>query len=172
MRDIRDMTNRLCEHERYAVQINTTRGMITIECEKGSKRAAYHYLPIERLDIYYHGTIYDRTQIQEALRRSWIESTEENVKRIEDATKIVQDLAARSFGESPMRTVMLLLKVDYPEHMTQKGVVDTVDALINAGLGDASDTAELPQEEQIVDPTDALLLKISPPRFSGPESTL
>lgn len=78
---------------RFAVQIDTTRGMITIECEKGGECAVYHYRPIERLDLYYNGTIRDRKQVREALRRSWIETTEENIKRIEDAAKLVQELA-------------------------------------------------------------------------------
>lgn len=61
------------------------------------------------------------------------------------------------------RTVKLLVQVDAPETLTPQDVADTVNILINAGLSDAADSAELSEEEQIIDPTDALDLNIHAP---------
>ncbi len=61
------------------------------------------------------------------------------------------------------RTVKLLVQVDAPETLTPQEVADTVNTLIDAGLTDATDSAELAEEEQIIDPTDALDLNIHAP---------
>ncbi len=61
------------------------------------------------------------------------------------------------------RTVKLLVQVDAPDNLTPQDVADTVNILVNAGLSDAADSAELAKEEQIIDPTDALDLNIHAP---------
>ena len=91
--------NKLVE-TRFAVQIDTTRGMITIECEEGSKSVGYHYKPIEKLDPYYHGPVSedDEPHIIESLRRSWIDPTSENIERIAKAAALVRQLANQKPG--------------------------------------------------------------------------
>lgn len=65
------------------------------------------------------------------------------------------------------RTIKLLLQVDAPKRLTPQQVADTVNALINAGLSDAADSAELAEEDQLIDPTDALHLNIHAPKVIG-----
>ena len=62
------------------------------------------------------------------------------------------------------RTVQLMVQVDAPIELDPTDVADIVDTLINAGLSDAADTAELAEEDQIVDPDDALNLNIHSPK--------
>ena len=59
------------------------------------------------------------------------------------------------------RTVQLMVQVDAPIELDPTDVADIVDTLINAGLSDAADTAEL---AEIVDPSDALNLNIHSPK--------
>lgn len=61
------------------------------------------------------------------------------------------------------RTIKLLVEVDAPTRLTPQQVADTVNTLINAGLSDAADSAELAEEDQIIDPTDALELNVHAP---------
>lgn len=67
----------------------------------------------------------------------------------------------------PRRTIKLLVRVDAPNRLTPQQVADTVNALINAGLSDAADSAELAEEDQLIDPTDALDLNIHAPKVIG-----
>ena len=61
--------------------------------------------------------------------------------------------------------VKLLVKVDAPARMLPDEVADMVNTIINAGLGDAADSAELSDEEQMNDPDSALDLNITSPEL-------
>lgn len=80
---------------RFVVEIETTRGTITIECEKGCKNVGYHYKPIDKMDLYQNGPIseHDKPRIEEALRYSWIERTPENIEQVANAAALVRRLA-------------------------------------------------------------------------------
>ena len=81
----------------FAVQIETTRGTLTIECAAGSKTVGYHYKPIERLDIYMNGPIpmtghhmTRKKTIRHYLKRSWIDPTKEFIDRVLNSASLVQ----------------------------------------------------------------------------------
>lgn len=65
------------------------------------------------------------------------------------------------------RTIKILVQVDAPVELEPTDVADIIDTLINAGLADAADTADLPEEDQIVDPSNALNLNIHSPIVDG-----
>ena len=68
----------------YVIHIPTTRGEITIDCPCGIQSIGYHYKPRDKMDPFYNGPINpnDPSRIEEALERSWIDPTPENVKAI------------------------------------------------------------------------------------------
>lgn len=66
-----------------------------------------------------------------------------------------------------MRKVNLLVVVDAPEDMTDEVVAKHVDNLLNSGWYDASQTAEMEDEDQIEDAKDCLRLTIHSPRLDS-----
>ena len=88
------MTNELGQ-VRCVVQIYTTGGVISIECEPGSTSVSYHYTPLSREDSHYcHAVPLDSPElVREALSRSRIEPTYWNVEQIEKAIRTVRAMA-------------------------------------------------------------------------------
>lgn len=104
------MQNDVSEKTQFAVVIETSRGTITIESADDDGGVGYHYKPIEKSDPYYNGPITvnptgttDHNQIEEALRRSWLEPSHSLVVRIENAACLVHSLAANTkYTEVPV----------------------------------------------------------------------
>jgi hypothetical protein len=57
-------------------------------------------------------------------------------------------------------THTLQIKIHAPKRLTASQVASMVDTLIAVGWDDASETSEMDEEEQIIDPTDTLSLRI------------
>ena len=67
-------------------------------------------------------------------------------------------------------THTLQIKIHAPKRLTASQVASMVDTLIAVGWDDASETSEMDEEEQIIDPTDTLRSALGIVRSSAPRS--